>query len=111
MSKQPTLFPPVIWPVARAPYQGSSITTRETSRSGSDRVTAEHSGKAAQLLDLFRTRGPLTMNECSDLLKLPLASVCSLRWCIAEELEEFDTVTIPWATGKTTQRTRWKAKR
>ena len=109
MSEQPTLFPPAIWPVARAPYQGSTVTTRESSRSGSDRVTPEYRGKAAQLLDLFR-RGPYTLNEASEILKVPLSSICSLKWCIDEELEEFDTVTIPWATGKQTQRTRWRAK-
>ena len=111
MSEQQGFAFSQLWPVPRAPYSGSTATTLEASKTGSDRVTPTHTKKAAQLLELFRTRGPLTLNACSEMLGWPLSSICSLKAAIASELVEVDTVQKTWNSGRATTRTRWRVKR
>lgn len=107
---QPDLFSAPV-AVKRAPYQGRTVRTREASRSGSDAVTATHRGKALRLLSIIEQRGPMTLNEMADALTVPISSACSLRDCIAVELEESEPPEVVlWSTGKTTTRTRWRAR-
>jgi hypothetical protein len=96
--------------VKRAPAKGLTPLTYEASRSGSDRVTKGHTKKAAQLLTFFQ-RGPATMNDAAEYFGWPLSSICSLRWLIHKQLTEAGSEVVVWETGRSTVRTRWRAKR
>lgn len=91
-----------------APYRGSTPQSRSTSASGAVTALTGRSQKIEQLRALWAV--PRSMQDVEALSGLPLASVCSLKACLGDELVECGEQQIRWPDGRTTRRTLWKLK-
>ena len=104
----PHLSAPLFGLFDAAPYQGTTLPSVASSASGAVKALRKRSAKLQALRALWRE--PLTMHQVSERTGWPLASVCSLKACLGEELRAVGQVSVTWPDGGTTQRTVWQVK-
>jgi hypothetical protein len=92
------------------PFQGATRRSAHASYTGAVSASQTRSANLTALRQLWRE--PRTMVEMSTISGLPLSSICSLKACLANELEVVDFEDIHWGDGrKATKRTRWRIRR
>ncbi len=92
---------------ATAPFQGRTPRSRHSSWTGAQSAQETRSANLVALRQLWRQ--PLTINDVAAITGLPVASVCSLKARLGEELTVVDFETVYWGAGrKATKRARWK---
>lgn len=64
----------------RLPFQGATPLAAHCSAEGARHAAHTATGQAARLLELYRTHGPLTDAEASDLLGIQRCAVNARRW-------------------------------
>lgn len=87
-------------------FRGSTARTRRTSASGAVAALAQRTQKIDTLRRLWVR--PLTIQSMSVISGYPIASVCSLKKCLAAELVEVGEEEKLWADGRITRRTQWQ---
>ncbi len=102
----PSLAMPLFGLSDEAFYRGSTARSKATSASGAAAALVDRHRKIDTLRRLWAR--PLTIQEASAISGYPLASVCSLKKCLANELVEAGDVEKLWANGRITRRMRWQ---
>ena len=87
-------------------YRGSTTRTRRTSASGAVAALTDRKWKIDTLRRLWKQ--PRTIQEMAQVSGFPIASVCSLKKCLAAELVEVGEVERLWESGRATKRTIWQ---
>lgn len=85
---------------------GTTPESRESSKTGA--VAAER--VRSRNLEVIRSlwKEPRTLNEVAALTGMPLASICSLKAAIVEDLVWVDYQEHVLPDGRTTKRSRWR---
>lgn len=94
-----------------APYQGTSRESRAASYSGAVHAMKGRGEKVAALRQLLKNHGPLTFNAVSAITGWPIASVCSLKDALGDEVEAQGVELVDWGSGRTTRRMQWGIRR
>lgn len=87
-------------------YRGSTARTRRTSASGAVAALTDRKRKIDTLRRLWAK--PMTIQAMSQVSGYPIASVCSLKKCLAAELVEVGEEEKFWNDGRVTRRTQWQ---
>lgn len=90
------------------PFQGKTPRSAHASYTGAVKAQERRSINLERLRALWVE--PFTMEQVAAITCLPLASICSLKACIEDELEVVDMVPQTWPTGRQTKRCRWRLK-
>lgn len=102
----PEISMPLFGLEAPAHYRGSTARTRRTSASGAVAALSDRQRKIDTLRRLWKQ--PRTLQEMAQVSGFPIASVCSLKKCLAAELVEVGEVERLWESGRATKRTLWQ---
>lgn len=89
------------------PFQGATTQSKHASWTGALAAQERRSANLETLRALWRQ--PRTINAVAALSGLPVASICSLKKCLGDELEVVDLECVSWGPDRRmTRRTRWR---
>lgn len=92
---------------ARPPFQGATVQSRHASYTGALTAQDRRSENIATLRALWRQ--PRTIQQVAALSGLPVASVCSLKACLRDQLEVVGLEAVSWGPDRrATKRTLWR---
>lgn len=102
----PQMTAPLFGFMEPAPFQGRTRQTRETGASGARAAMSDRTRK----IDLLRRhwKTPHTLQEIASITGIPLASVCSLKGRLDDELTCVGEIEKLWADGRVTRRSVWQ---
>lgn len=102
----PAMSLPLFGDLDQSFYRGSTAQSRRTSASGAAAALKDCAKKIDTLRRLWTQ--PRTIQAMSQITGYPIASVCSLKKCLANELIEAGEEEKLWADGRVTKRMRWQ---